>query len=55
MLKSNLGYTTIESVFQQGLHQFLDKTQARLNEISGAATKAYCYWMDESAQTQVQS
>lgn len=54
MLKSNLGYTTIESVFQQGLHQFLDQTQGRLNEISAAATKTYCYWMDESAQTQVQ-
>jgi Uncharacterized protein conserved in bacteria len=47
LLRSNLDYTTIGSVFQTGLHQFLDQTQLRLNEIADAIRKTYCQWMDE--------
>jgi len=47
MLKSNLDYTTIKSIFDSGLHQYLDQTQLRLIEIAGAISETYCKWMDE--------
>lgn len=47
LLRSSLDYTTIASVFQSGLHQFLDKTQGNLIEIANAITKTYCYWMED--------
>jgi uncharacterized alpha-E superfamily protein len=47
LLRSNLDYTTIEAVFHTGLHQYLDQTQARLNDISSALTEAYCRWLDD--------
>jgi len=48
LVRSNLDYTTIKTVFQTGLHQYLDQTQLRLMEISGALVQTYCSWMDES-------
>jgi uncharacterized alpha-E superfamily protein len=47
LLRSNLDYTTITSVFQSGLHQFLDQTQLRLIEMASAITATYCHWMEE--------
>ena len=47
MLRSNLDYTTIKTVFQFGLHQYLDQTQLRLMEISAALVETYCSWMDK--------
>lgn len=47
MLRSNLDYTTIEAVFATGLHQYLDRTQLHLNEISDALVKTYCRWLEE--------
>lgn len=47
LLRSSLDYTTITSVFQGGLHQFLDKTQLHLIEIAEAIKQTYCQWMDE--------
>jgi uncharacterized alpha-E superfamily protein len=47
MLRSNLDYTTIRDVFKSGLHQYLDRTQFRLNEISNALVETYCRWLDE--------
>jgi uncharacterized alpha-E superfamily protein len=49
MLRASIDYATIETIFETGLHEYLDKTQLRLNEISGALTKTYCEWLDESA------
>lgn len=46
MLRSNLDYTTIETVFSTGLHQYLDQTQLRLIEISNALVKTYCRWLE---------
>jgi len=46
LLRSNLNYTTIESVLGAGLHQYLDQTQFRLIEISDAIRKTYCQWLD---------
>lgn len=47
-LRSNIDYTTINSVFAMGLHQYLDQIQSQLNEVSSALSKTYCYWMDEA-------
>ena len=49
MLRSSIDYATIESVFQVGLHQYLDSTQGRLIAISDKLVKTYCEWLDESA------
>jgi uncharacterized alpha-E superfamily protein len=46
-LRSSLDYTTIASVFDNGLHQFLDKTQLHLIEIAEAIKETYCQWMEE--------
>jgi uncharacterized alpha-E superfamily protein len=48
MLRSNLDYTNIETVFSTGLHQYLDQTQLRLIEICDALVKIYCRWLDEA-------
>lgn len=47
LLRSSLDYTTIASVFQGGLHQFLDKTQLHLIDIAKAITQTYCQWMED--------
>lgn len=46
MLRSNLDFTTIETIFSTGLHQYLDQTQLRLIEISNALVNTYCTWLD---------
>jgi uncharacterized alpha-E superfamily protein len=48
MLRSSIDYATIESIFEVGLHQYLDKTQGRLIAISDKLVKTYCEWLDES-------
>ena len=47
MLRSNIDYTNVETVFATGLHQYLDQTQLRLIEICDALVKTYCRWLDE--------
>jgi uncharacterized alpha-E superfamily protein len=42
MLRSHLDYTTIESVFTPGLHQFLDDIQLRLAQVGKALSATYC-------------
>ncbi len=46
-LRSRLNYTTIEEIFQGGLHQFLDRIQLDLSQITDAFTVQYCLWKDE--------
>ncbi|MFV0336738.1 MAG: alpha-E domain-containing protein [Chthoniobacterales bacterium] len=46
MLRSDLDYAAIDSIFQIGLHQYLDSIQARLNDISGSLLKTYCQWLE---------
>ncbi len=48
LLRSNLDFTTIETIFATGLHQYLDQTQLRLIEISDALVKTYCTWLDRA-------
>ncbi|MEI8292665.1 MAG: alpha-E domain-containing protein [bacterium] len=45
MLRSSLDYTTVDSIFQSGLHQYLDQTQARIGEVSMALSQTYCRWL----------
>lgn len=60
-LCSDLNYTTIDDVFKDGLHEYLDRIQGRLIEISSAMGKQYCEWLEpeapveESSQSQTQS
>jgi uncharacterized alpha-E superfamily protein len=42
MLRSHLDYTTIDSVFAVGLHQFLDNIQLRLVQVGTALSATYC-------------
>ncbi len=56
MLRSHLDYTTIDTVFASGLHQFLDHIQLRLADVCQALSQTYCNWMDPSQiQSQSQS
>lgn len=48
-LRANLDYSDISSIFNSGLHQFLDQTQGSLIGIANAILETYCRWQDESA------
>jgi uncharacterized alpha-E superfamily protein len=48
MLRAQIDYATIESVFSIGLHQYLDQTQKRLTDISDKLVKTYGEWLDEA-------
>ncbi len=41
-LRSELDFGTIQDIFQVGLHQNLDRYQARINEIGAALEASYC-------------
>ena len=45
MLRSSLDYTTVDTIFQSGLHQYLDQTQTRIGEVSRALAETYCRWL----------
>ena len=49
-LSSDLDYSTIGDIFGFGLHQYLDRIQSRLVEVSNAMHKTYCEWMDEEPE-----
>jgi uncharacterized alpha-E superfamily protein len=57
-LLADLSYITIEEVFEFGLHEYLDRMQLRLMEISKAIYTEFCEWLDidenEPSQVQVQ-
>lgn len=46
-LLADLCYVTIDEVFQSGLHEYLDRIQLRLIEISKAIHKEFCEWLEE--------
>lgn len=48
LLRSHLDYTTIDVIFREGLHEFLDGMQLRLIEIADALLTTYCNWMEEN-------
>jgi len=45
MLRSNLDFTTVDQIFQTGLHQYLDQIQVRLGAVSNALWGTYCRWL----------
>src|ERR1700730_9285797 len=55
-LLADLSYITMEEVFEFGLHQYLDRMQLRLIEISKAIYGEFCEWLDidENEPSQVQ-
>jgi uncharacterized alpha-E superfamily protein len=60
-LIGELKYATINEIFRSGLHEYLDRTQGRLIEISNAMHTQYCEWMEaapepkKASQSQMQS
>ncbi len=55
-LLSELNYGSVEEVFSEGLHEYLDRIQERLNEIGGSTYKAYMFLppVDMAGEIQVQ-
>lgn len=51
-LRSELDFVTIEQIFQDGLHQYLDKMQSSLNDVSNSLVEVYCNWLDTENQSQ---
>jgi uncharacterized alpha-E superfamily protein len=45
-LCSDLNYATINDIFKNGLHQYLDGIQLRIIEISAALNAEYCEWQE---------
>jgi len=55
-LRANLDYADIETIMQQGLHQYLDRIQVALNEIGESIHQRFFELSDEAAvQSQSQS
>ena len=57
-LRSDLDYTRTSEIFQYGLHQYLDRLQLRVTQISNAVGEIYCEIMEnppEPSQSQSQS
>lgn len=49
LLRSHLDFSTIDGIFGQGLHQYLDGTQRKLNDISDLLVQAYCNWLEQNS------
>lgn len=58
LLRSELEYANITDIFNQGLHEYLDDLQIKLNDISSAVSEKYFKvqpnFVEESVQSQVQ-
>ncbi|MBV9671971.1 MAG: alpha-E domain-containing protein [Verrucomicrobia bacterium] len=57
-LLADLSYITIQEIFQNGLHEYMDAIQLRLTEISEAIHDEFCDWLDvkpDDNQSQSQS
>ena len=55
-LLADLSFITIAEIFDFGLHQYLDRMQLRLTEISNVIYTEFCEWLEteESEQSQLQ-
>jgi len=51
-LLADLSFVTIDEIFRTGLHEYLDRMQGRLIEISKAIYKEFCEWLDEADKKQ---
>lgn len=54
LLCSNMDYTSVENIIQQGLHQYIDGFQTQLNLV-GEAIQDDFFTSQQSQQTQIQS
>ncbi len=52
-LCSDLDYATIKDIINFGLHQYLDRIQLRLIEISQAMRTTYCEWMEPESEEEL--
>ncbi|MGC1480579.1 MAG: alpha-E domain-containing protein, partial [Chthoniobacterales bacterium] len=55
VLTAGMNFSTLEMVFQQGLHEYLDGVQKRLDDISSALCSTYCEWLEDPEESQSQS
>jgi len=46
-LLADLSFITIDEIFRTGLHEYLDRMQGRLIEITKAIYKEFCEWLEE--------
>src|SRR3984885_5960935 len=46
-LLADLSFVTINEIFRFGLHEYLDRMQGRLIEITKAIYKEFCEWLEE--------
>jgi uncharacterized alpha-E superfamily protein len=49
-LLADLSFVTIDEIFRTGLHEYLDRMQGRLIEITKAIYKEFCEWLEEEDQ-----
>jgi uncharacterized alpha-E superfamily protein len=49
-LLADLCFVTIDEIFRTGLHEYLDRMQGRLIEITKAIYKEFCEWLDEDQE-----
>ncbi|MBV8143016.1 MAG: alpha-E domain-containing protein [Verrucomicrobia bacterium] len=46
-LLADLCFVTVDEIFRAGLHEYLDRMQGRLIEITKAIYKEFCEWLEE--------
>src|ERR1700736_5551309 len=49
-LLADLCFVTVDEIFRAGLHEYLDRMQGRLIEITKAIYKEFCEWLDEDQE-----
>src|SRR6202166_3155008 len=49
-LLADLSFVTIDEIFRTGLHEYLDRMQGRLIEITKAIYKEFCEWLEKEDQ-----
>ncbi len=53
-LAAELSYTTIDEVFEIGLHAYLDNIQLKLSEIGGALFESYIFYQQTDLEQEIQ-
>lgn len=46
-VRSRLEFTSVDEVFQRGLHEFVDELQVQLNDVGGAIRECFFAWPSE--------
>lgn len=53
-LLSEINYTSMDEIFQKGLHEYLDEVQQKLNAIGAAITKSYVAYATTTVEEEIQ-